>query len=324
MKKHPIGARLLGHAAILATLLGSNLVAGQTEPQPAPNASTRLQAMEPDRAQLERRFESVGTLIEKSTAARQIESSGEAAAIEKRNNAKEIYGQAKSAYSAGDLTKASTLLSSASKMMFEAARLAAPESVTAKKIETDYKNKLESVNALLSAQRRIATEKNNKESQASSHQVETLIADAERKASAGQYANARTILEQAYLLAKASISSMRSGDTLVRSLNFANKEEEYHYEIDRNETHKMLVKVLLEDKLGGEAVSPRVSEFLTSAGSLRGEAEAAACQKSGARVEEVGAACGHADRGLNSRFAGEQRDPEDRKNHRECSCFLNQ
>ena len=38
----------------------------------------------------------------------------------------------------------------------------------------------------------------------------------------------------------------------------------------------MLVKVLLEDKLGGEAVSPRVSEFLTSAGSLRGEAEAAA------------------------------------------------
>ncbi|BAL22678.1 putative tetratricopeptide [Azoarcus sp. KH32C] len=276
MTKHPLCTQLLGHAAIVTALLGTGLAVAQTDTQPASNASTRLQAMEPDRTQLERRFESVGTLIEKSTAARQIESSGEAAAIEKRNNAKEIYGQAKSAYSAGDLAKASSLLSAASKMMFEAARLAAPESVTAKKVETDYRNKLESVNALLSAQRRIATEKNNKESQASSHQVEALIADAERKASAGQYANARTILEQAYLLAKASISSMRSGDTLVRSLNFANKEEEYHYEIDRNETHKMLVKVLLEDKLGGEAVSPRVSEFLTSAGSLRGEAEAAA------------------------------------------------
>ena len=39
---------------------------------------------------------------------------------------------------------------------------------------------------------------------------------------------------------------MRSGDTLVRSLNFASKEEEYRYEIDRNDTHQMLIKVLVE------------------------------------------------------------------------------
>ncbi|NMG75732.1 hypothetical protein GPA25_13275 [Aromatoleum diolicum] len=254
--------------------------AAQTEAPPTESASTRIQARQPDRAQLERRFESVGTLIEKSTAANQIESSGEAAAIEKRNSAKELYGKAKAAFEAGDLANASALLSSASKTMFDAARLAAPESVTSKKVETDYKNKLESVRALLSAQKRIATEKSNvKESQESSKQIESLIAEAERKAAAGQFPSARTTLEQAYLLAKASVSSMRSGDTLVRSLNFATKEEEYHYEIDRNETHKMLVKVLLEDKLGDAPMSPRVTEFLTSAGALRGEAEAAASRK---------------------------------------------
>ncbi|NMF98716.2 hypothetical protein GPA27_15135 [Aromatoleum toluolicum] len=270
-----------GHAALalVLTLASGGAPMAQTEPVPPGSASTRLQANEPDRAQLERRFESVGTLIEKSTAARQIESSGEAAAIEKRQAAKDQYSQAKGAFDAGDLTKASSLLSAASKTMFEAARLAAPESVTGKKVETDYKNKLESVRALLSAQQRIASEKGNKESQESSRQVEALIADAERKAAAGQYASGRTILEQAYLLAKASVSSMRSGDTLVRSLNFASKEEEYHYEIDRNETHKMLVKVLLEEKLAGAPMSPRVTEFLTSAGSLRGEAEAAASRK---------------------------------------------
>ncbi|AYH42048.1 hypothetical protein [Azoarcus sp. DN11] len=270
---------ILGHAALAFALVAAGSALAQTEPAPSGSASTRLQANEPDRAQLERRFESVGTLIEKSTAARQIETSGEAAAIEKRKAAKEQYTQAKSAFDAGDLAKASTLLSAASKTMFEAARLAAPESVTAQKIETDYKNKLESVRALLAAQKRIASEKGNKESQESSHQVEAFIADAERKAAAGQYASGRTILEQAYLLAKASISSMRSGDTLVRSLNFASKEEEYHYEIDRNETHKMLVKVLLEDKLGGAPMSPRVTEFLSTAGALRGEAEAAASRK---------------------------------------------
>ncbi|WP_246265665.1 hypothetical protein [Aromatoleum diolicum] len=280
MMKTSIPAGLFGHAVIVCALINPFTAAAQTEAPPTESASTRIQARQPDRAQLERRFESVGTLIEKSTAANQIESSGEAAAIEKRNSAKELYGKAKAAFEAGDLANASALLSSASKTMFDAARLAAPESVTSKKVETDYKNKLESVRALLSAQKRIATEKSNvKESQESSKQIESLIAEAERKAAAGQFPSARTTLEQAYLLAKASVSSMRSGDTLVRSLNFATKEEEYHYEIDRNETHKMLVKVLLEDKLGDAPMSPRVTEFLTSAGALRGEAEAAASRK---------------------------------------------
>ena len=269
---------ILGHAILALALLHPLATSAQSEPTPPGSASTRLQAHDPDRAQLERRFESVGTLIGKSTAARQIESSGVAAAIEKRANAQLQYEEAQRAFSAGDLAKASSLLSAASKTMFEAARLAAPETVTAKKVETDYKNKLESVRALLSAQQRISDEKGNAESRESSKQVTALIEDAERKASAGEYQSARTILEQAYLLAKASVSSMRSGDTLVRSLNFATKEEEYHYEIDRNDTHQMLIKVLLAEKLSGSGANPRLNEHLAGAGALRGEAEAAAAR----------------------------------------------
>lgn len=267
---------ILGHTVLAIALLTPFCAIGQSEVTPAGNASSRLQASEPDRAQLERRFESVGTLISKSTAARQIEASNITAATEKRAAAQSQYEEARSAFASGDLAKASTLLSAASKTMFEAARLAAPETVTAKKVETDYKNKLESVRALLSAQRRISDEKGNAETRESSKQIDALLEDAERKAASGQYAGARTILEQAYLLAKASVSSMRSGDTLVRSLNFATKEEEYHYEIDRNDTHQMLVKVLVEEKLAGSAPNPRINELLASAGALRGEAEAAA------------------------------------------------
>lgn len=278
MKRIVTPIRILGHAALALALLAPIASKAQSEPQPSGNASTRLQAQEPDRAQLERRFESVGTLISKSTAARQIEASGIQAALDKRAQAQSQYDDAKTAFGAGELGKASSLLSAASKTMFEAARLAAPETVTAKKVENDYRNKLESVRALLSAQRRISDEKGNKESRESAKQVDALIEDAERKAAAGQFATARTIVEQAYLLAKASVSSMRSGDTLVRSLNFATKEEEYHYEIDRNETHKMLIKVLLGDKMDAEAVSPKMQEFLSSAGTLRGQAEAAAAR----------------------------------------------
>ena len=65
---------------------------------------------------------------------------------------------------------------------------------------------------------------------------------------------------------------MRSGDTLVRSLDFATKEEEYRYELDRNDTHQMLVRVLLE----GKPRTPGQQTFIDKALQLRGEADAAA------------------------------------------------
>jgi hypothetical protein len=264
-----------GHALIL-TLLGlAPAVASAAEP-PA-GAAARIQAQEPDRAQLERRFESVGSLIEKSSAARQIEASGEAPALERHARAREMYREAQAAFQAGDLAKASTLLSASSVVMFEAVRLAAPETVTAEKNQTDFNAKLESVKALLAAQKRISEEKPNlKEARESARQIESLVVDAEKLAASDQIERARATLEQAYLLAKASVSSMRMGDTLVRSLNFATKEEEYHYEVDRNDTHQMLVKVLLDDKQAGAQMNDRLQGFLEAAGSLRGQAEAAA------------------------------------------------
>lgn len=53
-----------------------------------------------DRTQLERRLQSVATLIEASSAARQIESSGEAAARAKRDTARLVHREAAAAFNA--------------------------------------------------------------------------------------------------------------------------------------------------------------------------------------------------------------------------------
>ncbi len=247
--------------------------------EPAVGAAGRMQAKEPDRIQLERRFESVGTLIEKSSGARQIEDSGVAAALSRRDEARAAYQEARAVYAASDLVKASELLSGASMMMFEAVRLAASEAVVAKKNQADFAAKLKSVTALLEAHNRIATEKGTGAAgKESTLQIEKLLAEADRQAAANDLDTARKTLEQAYLLTKASVSSMRTGDTLVRSLNFATKAEEYHYEIDRNDTHQMLVKVLLGDRPVGAQMSENVRAFLENAGTLRGKAEAAAAR----------------------------------------------
>ena len=226
-----------------------------------------------DRGRLEQRLVAVETLLEKSSAARQVETSGDAAARQKRERAREIYREARAAFDAGQYARASALLPEASAQMFEAVRLAAPEQVTAPKARADYQARLNSVNALHAAYQRVAAEKPGAAGVGETNRnIENLIREAERLAGEGKLDAGRATLDRAYLLTKAAVSSLRSGDTLVRSLHFANREEEYRYEVDRNDTHQMLVKVLLEGK-------PRTAgqqTFVDKASQLRTQADTAA------------------------------------------------
>lgn len=253
----------------LAALLAFGAGAGAEGPVAPPPP-----AVKPDRAQIERRLESVRTLLEKSSAAKQIEASGDAQAKAERNRALEIWQKAKAAFYAGDLETTQKLLLEAPKVMFAAARHAAPEDVLHEKVKADYVNRRESVKALLAAQKRITDEKGGVAGAAeTAKNVEKMLGEADGLANEGRYAQARAVVDQAYLLAKASVGQMRSGDTLVRSLNFANKEEEYKYELDRNDSLFMLYKVLIEQK---GAVTPFVADQVKKGQDLRAEAERAA------------------------------------------------
>lgn len=225
------------------------------------------------REQVERRVESVGKLIEGSTGAQQIESSGDAQAKASRDRARELHGKARHALRANDLAEASRLLDEASKAMFAGVRSAAPEQVTASKERRDYDARLASTRALLDAQKRIAIEKGlGAREQELVSTIDGLLAQSQGRLAAGDVASARQQLDQAYLLAKASVGGMRSGDTLVRSLNFASKAEEYRYELDRNDTHRMLLDTLVRDKRPTTA-DGRLDASLAEAARLRKAAE---------------------------------------------------
>lgn len=229
---------------------------------------------EPTHDQLEKRLTSVGTLIERSSAAKQIEASGVAAAEANRNLARQLHQQAEEAYRGGDYEKASRLLEEASKKMFEGVRLAAPEQITGQKKRRDFDNRMESVKALRDALKRVSAEK-GKTSQTAEviARIESMMKEADSIVSAGNIERGRVVLDQAYVTAKVSIENLRGGDTLVRSLKFASKEEEYRYEVDRNDTHQMLVKVLLEEKRVSSAIDNMVRKDLDQATSLRKTAE---------------------------------------------------
>ncbi len=281
---------LLFLSASLPMALAAPNETAQVTNQADPPAARAARPSE-DKEQLERRLASVATLIEKSSAAKQIESSAIPEAIALRGKARELRQQAENAYKAGNYVDASRMLDQAAKLMFEGVHLASPEQVTGGKDQRDFDSRMESVKALLAALKRIHTEKSQSAKGAESeNSMEAQRREAATLAAAGKLDQGRVLLDKVYVAAKKEIEGLREGDTLVRSLNFANKEEEYHYEIDRNDTHKMLVKVLLDEKRASNAsLDGVVQKSLERAAVLRVSAEDMAAKKdfvSGIRLLE--------------------------------------
>lgn len=233
----------------------------------------------PSRETLQQRIGAMSTLIETSSGAKQVDSSANPAAQSRRTVARVLFRAADAAFREGDLASTSSLLDEASRAMFEAVRLAAPEQVAADKDRRDFNARLESTKALIEAQKRIGREKGRNKADEGSGNAETFLARAEELALGGDLAGARLALDRAYLTVKAAVRGMRSGDTLVRSLSFASKAEEYHYELDRNDTHLMLVNILLAEKRANVTIDAMVKRALNEAGQSRKSAEASAIKQ---------------------------------------------
>jgi len=263
---------------LLVSLLACGSAMAQTTPlSNAPeSAASRLAGNKMDKAQLTSNLESLGKLLETSSAARQIDSSKAPEAMQRRDRARELHIAAKLALDQGNLDKSTALLAESRATFFDAVRFAAPEEVRAKALENDYFLRLESVEALLGAYKRVSGEKSAKGVAETVAQIEKSKATAAVLAKERKFKEARTEIDRGYLVAKAGLTSLRSGDTLVRSLNFANKEEEYHYEIDRNNTHLMLIKVLVDEKKAG---GDMIQGYLSKGQELRIKADEAASRK---------------------------------------------
>lgn len=249
-------------------------VAPKASAQTPGEAPAKRAVTPPDRSQVERRLQSVKTLIESSSAARQMEASSHAEAQAQRNKARQLRRLAEEAFNAGDLRSAAGLLDDAARQMFEGVRMLAGARDMAENLADALATRLESTRALLAAQRRISAEKSGGGADTAKH-LDGMLAEATALLAAQRYGEARPIVDQAYLMAKVSIGAMRGGDTLVRSLKFASKEEEYHYEVDRNDTHQMLLRILVQ-KQASDGGAGRA--FVERAAELRRDADTAGRQ----------------------------------------------
>lgn len=272
---------MMKHAGLWALWLVVQLgVSGVPAAVAGPDAAGDRTQMGNPQEQVAKRLQSVSTLIERSSAAKQIDASGNPEAAALRNQARELHRQAEEAYKAGDYSRAQGRLEEASRKMFEGARLANPGQVTGQKKRDDYAARKESVGALMDALKRIGAEKGQQAKVAEANRkIEGLVKDADAAVQAGNVDRGRIVLDQAYATAKLTVDSLRGGDTLVRSLNFASKEEEFRYELDRNETHQMLIKAFILDKQSGVTPDERMRSAMQKAEDLRRQADDRAAKK---------------------------------------------
>jgi phenylalanyl-tRNA synthetase alpha subunit len=257
-----LNVRILATALAGIALVSGNAAAA-TQGAPSSDVSSRLVYVE--------------RLLTESSAAKKVDASGKAEAIDMKAQAQKHFDEAKKLAGDGDNESAEAELREAIRLMTAAARAANGDSKVSQKQSDDYGSRKESVTALATAHDRIATEKGMKDmNQALQAKVAADLAASDELLAQGKGDEARAMLDTTYESIKASLEGLRGGDTLVRELNFETPEDEYHYELDRNDTHRMLVEVLLAEKMQASPMRKTADEFIAKAGDLRKQAEDAA------------------------------------------------
>jgi hypothetical protein len=216
----------------------------------------------------------VSTLLTRSSAAKTVQSSDNPRVLSLYAQANSDYQAALQAGRAGDAIHQAQLFRNAKRIFFQAVRLNTDNHLQQKVDNSNYQKRLESTKTLLTALRRIAKEKKaSKDYVEVLDRIEEQLLQAQKSFAAGNPRKAREILDLAFVTVKESIIKFRNGDTLIRSLNFASPEEEYRYELDRNETHKLLFTMLSSNKNSTLFASPRIQHYLDDAANLRRQAE---------------------------------------------------
>ena len=237
-------------------------------------------AESPTPQDVEARLGYVQRLLTESSAAKKVDQSGDSQAIAMKAEAQAHFDSATRFHSVGDESAAEAELKEAIRLLTEAARATNGEAAVTPKQSNDYGQRRDSVEALAKAHDRIATEKGfddmNRGLQA---RVTEDLSASDALLEEGKAGEARVKLDDTYEAVKSSLESLRGGDTLVRELNFETKEDEYLYELDRNDTHQMLVQVLFAEKMESSPMRATADGFVDTAASLRADAEDAAARE---------------------------------------------
>lgn len=223
-------------AAASAVALGLQPDAGASERVPT-NAAVTAQKS----AFLER-------LVTNSVSAQTIMNSGDAAAIAKLEEARNLVEEAKALLSQGDFDAADKKLDRAIELVNGEARRLSVSDIKASRAAEAFEKRRHTVEIFLSAYQRVTEDEKDASAGTQAGLIRKLVAQADAYKSTGEYAKGVAILDRAYEIARSDIRDARNGQTLVRSLEFDTPREAYEYELGRAKSHFLLLQYAIEEK----------------------------------------------------------------------------
>ena len=268
----------------LRTLLISLLLLFLSVPLGMTQESPRILAAEATKQGVGQNIVFVERLVNESAAAKQIIEGNNDEAKALREKSILYLKEAIAAQEQGNAEVVAEALSNAKKAIFTAMRLVGGKVVKDKKRE-NYNKKRQSLKSLLAAHQRVREEKLAQGDAAKQiaqaaveveDHVKTKMAEAQIHFDRGELNDAMGLVNSSYLSIKLSITHMRNGERLVRSLHFETSEDEYRYELDRNDTHKMLISTVLKEKYADPRFGKLMDIPLQKAEGLRAQAESQA------------------------------------------------
>jgi hypothetical protein len=225
--------------------------------------------------EFENKLNAVANLLNKSTVSKQVLHSHNDAAVQYYRFSMSLYDEAVEAYQQGNINKSNELIIKSRAALIDAVEFANLKGEKRKvKSKSNYDSLRKSANALMDALERIDTEKKAQdEFKVLSESIKEKISASDKLYFKEQYDPAIAELSKVLLTIKTEISKKRSGDTLTRKLSFASAREEYIYELDRSDTHFMLLDMFLSENDKDKQIADSSADAIKTAKDLRKEAE---------------------------------------------------
>lgn len=231
-------------ATNLLTLSGAELVtAGESAPgtQAAGGGQTT-----PQQRLLENKLKLLEKLIYDNPAVQRIEGSDNAEAKALLQTARAAHERAGSELALARLDKCESYLNEGLRAISDASRRVSAATSDASAAQTRYQELHARVQSFKEAFARVTTDKGSQVSGVlDDTRVQQLTDEAQRLSEERRYRDAADRLNEAAKLLEAALAEALHQKTLVYALKFNSPEEEYAYEVERNRSHMMLIKLLL-------------------------------------------------------------------------------
>ena len=218
----------------------------------------------------------VENMVFRSVAAKTIAQSGDSEAIAALEKAKGLVEEAKASSASGQYKDADDKLNQALKLVNEHSRRLTLGSVGAERAKVLFERRRHAVETFLNAYKRVSSDPKADASQLPKEHASWIadkLAEADALFAKGEHEKAQVLLDAAYERTRGLIRTMRAGQTLTQSLNFATAEDEYVYELKRNDSFFALLEFAIVEKNPSGSVVERIHKNRDKAREVRGAAE---------------------------------------------------